>query len=385
MDTTPRSMTTGQATSRHALTALSAASLAVALAAWAPAARAQDWLQDAALIAAPHFTQYTIGSGASERTVTQTAIPFVFVLPFTDRFSVDVTTAFASSQVKTGGATTSTLSGLTDTQVRGNFTFGDFVVFTVGLNLPTGAYGVPDEKVEAAGQIGNDFLNYPISSMGNGFAGTGGVALARAMGAWNVGLGTSMRKSAEFSAFTQSSADFRFTPADEYRVHLRGDRPVRDGQVSFGLAYSAFGADALDTTTAGNQKTTASTGDRITATGMWMFPVPIGEVYLSGWNLYRLEGQQFGGDAPTENVASLNAALSTEVGDFLFQPSLEGRFWQVDGERAGQLVNANLRMRLESGLFTMFPSVGYSVGSLYSGGASVDVSGIRGSLTIRLN
>lgn len=371
-------------TMRRSLASALVATASLAFA--APTANAQDWMQDAAIIAAPHFTQYTIGSGASERVVSQTAIPLVFVLPFTDRFSVDVTTAFASSQVKTGGTATSTLSGLTDTQIRGNFTLGnEMVVFTVGLNLPTGSYGVSDDKVEAAGQIGNDFLNYPISSMGNGFAGTGGVAVARALGAWNVGLGTSMRKSAEFSAFTQSNADFRFTPADEYRVHVRGDRPVGDGQVSFGLAYSAFGADALDTTTAGNQKTTASTGDRITATGMWMFPVEIGEVYLSGWNLYRLEGQQFGGDAPTENVASLNAALSTEVGDFLIQPSLEGRFWQVGGEKAGQLTSANVRMRLESGLFTMFPSVGYSIGSLYSGGATVDVSGIRGSLTIRLN
>lgn len=360
--------------------------LLVLLAVAAPAARAQGFLQDAALIAAPHFAQYTIGSGATERTITQTAVPFVVVLPFTDRFSVDITTAFASSRVKSGGAVTSTLRGLTDTQIRGNFTVGtDLLVFTVGVNIPTGQYRVPADQVEAAGQIGNDFLNYPISSMGNGLAGTGGVAFAHALGAWNLGVGTSIRKSAEFNAFATSSSEFRFTPADEYRVRIGADRPVRDGQVAFGLAYSAFGADGLDTSGTGAGKTTASTGDRITATGMLMFPVAFGDVYLSGWNLYRLAGQQFGGDAPRENVASVNAALSTEVGNFLLQPSLEGRFWQVGGARAGQLTSANLRLRIGAGVLAIFPSVGYSIGTLYSGASSTDVTGLRGSLTVRLN
>lgn len=351
--------------------------LALALAT-GPALVGAQGLADAAVISAPHFTQYEIGRGAAKRTITQTAVPLVVVLPFNDRFSMDITTAFASSEVKTAG-TTSTITGLTDTQLRGNYTLGGgFVVLTLGLNLPTGQYSVPEDQQEAAGQIGNDFLNYPISSMGNGLAGTGGVAFARTAGMWNIGAGASFRKSTQFNAFEVQASDFRFTPADEYRLRLGADRPVGDGQVSFGVAYSAFGEDFADTTT-------YSTGDRITATGMWMFPLGGADVYLTGWNLFRLAGQQLGGDAPRENVANLNAAVSFQAGAILLQPSLEGRFWQVDGVRAGQITNAGLRARITAGAFALLPSVGYTIGKLYSpvDGASTDVNGMRGALTIR--
>jgi hypothetical protein len=339
-------------------------------------------------IVAPHFTQYTFGSGAGERTVSQMAIPFVVLMPFSERFSMDITTAYATTTLKSGGSTQSTINGLTDTQIRGNLTMGNqMLVLTFGVNIPTGQYTVDADQTDAAGQIGNDFLNYPISSMGNGLAGTGGVAFARALGSWNLGLGASMRKSTEFAAYALAASEFRFTPADEYRVSVGLDRPVGDGEIAFGMAYSAYGADAIDTTNNGSGRTTANTGDRLTVNGMWSRPVGRGDLYLSAWNLYRLEGQQFGGDAPAENVANLNAAYSVELGGILVQPSLEGRFWQIDGARAGQVTNLNVRLRFEAGRLSLFPSVGYSLGTLYnvSTGDPTDVTGLRGALTLRFN
>jgi hypothetical protein len=364
--------------------AIAAAALATTLAVAGPLG-AQAF-ENTGLIVAPHFTQYTIGSSGSERTITQMAVPFVVLMPLSERFSFDITTAFANSEVK-AGAVKSTISGLTDTQLRANYSLNDMMVFTLGLNLPTGQYTVDEADSEAAEQIGNDFLNYPISSMGNGLAGTGGFAMARPMGSWNVGLGASMRKSTEFAAYALSDAEFRFTPADEYRIRLGVDRPIGDGEIAFGVAFSAYGEDAADTTDGTGTRTTVSTGDRLTVNGSWMRPLGRGELYLSAWDLYRMAGQKFGGDAPAENVANINAAYSMEVGQILVQPSLEGRFWQVDGARAGQLTNLNVRLRLGTGMISFFPSVGYSIGSLYSLGTgdAIDVNGFRGSLTIRIN
>ena len=45
----------------------------------------------------------------------------------------------------------------------------------------------------AASLIGNDFLVFPISSMGSGLGGTGGLALARPLGQWTLGAGLSVR------------------------------------------------------------------------------------------------------------------------------------------------------------------------------------------------
>jgi hypothetical protein len=353
----------------------------VTIAMMLPPSGAAQGLRESAVIAAPQFTQYTFGSGASERSMSQIAVPIVVVLPFSERFSMDIATAYASSNLKTGGASVSSISGLTDTQVRANFSLGsDLLVFTVGLNLPTGQYTIPEEQVPAAGQIGNDFLNYPVSAMGNGFAGTGGIAYARTLGSWNLGLGASARKSTEFTAFNVNSSDFRFAPADEYRLRLGLDRPVGDGQVTLGVSYSAFGEDLADTTT-------YSTGDRITATGSWSFPVRNAMAFISAWNLFRLAGQQLGGAAPKENLANINAGLSFDLGSVLVQPNVEARFWQVDGARAGQLTNIGARLRIGTGTFSFYPAAGYSTGNTYdlTSGAAEKITGFRGSLTIRWN
>lgn len=361
---------------RHLIRNIAGTSLlAVALPSLAPA----QGLSNMAVIVAPHSTAYTIGTGATKKTVSQTAIPIVFSLPFTERFSMDITTAYAISDVISGGSATSSIKGLTDTQVRGNFSFANqTVVFTAGFNLPTGQYTIPEGQTEAAGQIGNDFLNYPISSMGNGLAGTGGVAVARTLGDWNVGAGASMRKSTEFAAFSVASTDYRFTPADEYRVNVGVDRPVGDGQVQLGLSYSAFGNDFADATS-------YSTGDRLIATGAWNFPVRNANVFLSGWNLYRMAGQQLGGPAPKENVANLNAGVSITAREVLIQPNLEIRLWQIGGVKAGNMLNTGVRLRLNAGSFVLFPSFGYSIGNFFDtgSGAATDVTGMRGSLTVR--
>lgn len=347
-----------------------------------PLALPAQGLGDMGVIVAPHLTSYTITSPAGgKRTIAQTAIPLLFTLPVSERLSLDLSTSFATTDVKNDSGTVSSINGLTDTQLRGNYTFGDrMLVLTVGINIPTGQYTIPEDQQEAAGQIGNDFLGYPISSMGNGFAATGGLAFARAVGSWNVAGGVSMRKSTEFAAYSVESADFRFTPADEYRVNVGLDRPVGDGQVQLGLSYSAFGSDMADTTS-------YSTGDRLIASGGYSFPVRSATVFLSGWNLYRLAGQQLGGDAPKENVFNVAGGVSITAKNVLIQPNLEMRLWQVDGVKAGNLINTGVRLRFTAGSFSFYPQVGYAMGHLYSvqDGSASDVTGLRSSLTIRWN
>ncbi len=347
-----------------------------------PALAAAQGVRDLAVIMAPNTAAYALGAGAGKRTIVQSSLPIVLSLPVNERLTVDLTTAYASSDVMENGQSLSGIRGLTDTQLRGTFTLGDrFVVFTMGLNLPTGQYTIPEGQQLAAGQIGNDFLNFPVSSMGNGLSGTGGVALARTVGSWNLGAGVSMRKSTRFTAYVSEGTDLRFTPADEYRVNLGVDRPVGAGQVQFGVTYAAFGADDAE-------GTTYSTGDRIIASGAWNFPVRSSTVFLSGWNLFRLEGAQFNGVAPKENVLNLNGGVSFSAGETLIQPNLEMRLWQVDGAKAGNLLNAGLRARFTLGRFMLIPAGGYAIGTTYSPTDSEDredVTGYRASLTIRWN
>ncbi|MHB1310364.1 MAG: hypothetical protein ACYC3L_00005, partial [Gemmatimonadaceae bacterium] len=153
-------------------------------------------LGDVTLAAIPQYVSMKIGTGASAKTVSQLSIPLVAVVPIGSKFNIDVATAYANSDVSTNGKTASSISGLTDTQVRANWTLGnDAAVITVGVNVPTGQYTIPEADAEAAGQIGNDFLIFPISSYGSGLSTTGGLALARSLGDWNLGIAGSFRKS----------------------------------------------------------------------------------------------------------------------------------------------------------------------------------------------
>ncbi|MBI2408403.1 MAG: hypothetical protein HYV19_08915 [Gemmatimonadetes bacterium] len=358
--------------------------LAVLMAA-APLAVSAQGLGDAAAAVMPQAVSIKIGTGATAKTVSQTSVPFVFVLPLTSRFNVDLATAFASSDVSVNGKSVSSISGLTDTQVRANLTLGnDAVVFTIGANLPTGQYQIATDKADAAGQIGNDFLIFPTSSYGSGLSTTGGVAVARTLGTWNFGLAGSFRKSTEFDAYTSTDGSTKqvltFTPADEVRARIGADRSIGDGRLALGVTYSTFGSDVLS-------NTTYSTGDRFIGQGSLYYPVGGADVYLSGWGLYRAKGQQYLGEAPSETVANGAAAVGFRAGSWYIEPNIEARSWQVDGYKAGLLGNGGVRLRYTTGAFTFMPSATYHVGTLYTlgGGETFDVTGWRASVMLRLH
>ena len=134
--------------------------VSVALLTAAPTARAQS-LFDAELRLAPQFMQYQLRAPADE-TITELALPLYVTVPVGSRLSFDVGTAYAQARVTSGGVL-SEISGLTDTQIRGNYTLGsDFVVLTAGVSLPTGRSSVGLDQLTAAGRIGNDFLGFPV-------------------------------------------------------------------------------------------------------------------------------------------------------------------------------------------------------------------------------
>ena len=352
----------------------------LALATAAPALPAQG-LGDLSTIVGPQHVNYKIGSGADTKTVTQLSIPLAFILPVTDRFTVDVSSSWADSRVTAKGIVSSKISGLTDTQVRANLSFFDnTAVFTIGLNVPTGMYKVPDAQQEAAGQIGSDFLLYPVSSMGSGAAVTSGIALARSWGEWNVGFAGSFRYSSPFDAYEVQNTVLRFEPGSETRARLGIDRALGDGRLSLAGTFSTYTDDKADSTT-------FATGARILGQATVSYPTSAGEWTVSGWNLFRAKGQQIGAVAPSENIANVNLAVGFNLGGLFVQPSAEARAWMRDFERAGAAGTGGLRLRFEWLGISVNPAVTYTIGRIYSDGASataIDARGLRGSLLIRV-
>jgi hypothetical protein len=355
----------------------------LAVLALAPLAAGAQGLTQTSLRIAPQGLYYKLDAGGAETSIMQLAIPVALVVPLTSSISFDVATAFANVNVDAGN-TESKLSGLTDTQLRFNYTLGtDAVVVTAGLNLPTGQYEVEQDKITAAGQIGNDFLAFPVSSFGNGFAGTGGVAVARSLGGVNLGLGGSFRKSWEFGAYGSDANALRFEPANEIRLRGGIDGFALGGRLMAGAVFSMFGEDGCEGCEPGASRTTYSTGNRIILQAAADMPAGPVNLFVSTWYLNRAEGEQIGGPAPPETIMNFQAALGLNLGLLFLEPSVEFRRATSDGEAAGNLTFFGVRTRFGMGPLEVSPSVAFGTGKLDQ--ADADITGFKGGLTIRVN
>ncbi len=358
-----------------------------------PTLRAQS-IFDSELRLAPQFVQYQLKSPANE-TISELAVPMFVSMPFGSSFTFDVGTSYTRARV-TSGSTVSEINGLTDTQLRGNLTLGsDFVVVTGGVNLPTGRSSVKLDEIAAAGRIGSDFLAFPISNMGTGLAATGGIAIARPLGDWNIGFGGAVRHSSTYDPFNVPGQTLRFTPGDEYRARVGIDRGVLNGRMSLGLTYSAFGNDD-----AGGS--VYNTGNRIIAQAALTNSISGTDVTLAGYNVFRAPGHYASGDpAGRENIANGYLGLGLHMLGTVVEPSIEARQWlqnvpgtttggvAADRSQTSYLGTVGLRVRLDLGGMSAFPSVGYTMGQLATldtQGAPIhaDLTGFRAQLAIRV-
>lgn len=336
---------------------------------------------------APQFHSYDI-QAPSNTKISEFSVPIFVLIPVTGPLSLDVGTSYAQStvdQTNNGTKVHSTISGLTDTQIRANYTLGnDAVVITAGVNLPTGQTTVKTNQQLAAGLIASDFLAFPINNMGTGFGATGGLAFAQPLGDWNVGLGLSMRRSSQYDPFDAGGGPaLHYQPGNEYRARGGIDHAFGTGRVSLGLTYSTFGNDNL----AGS---IYNTGNRwITQFGLNNTYGP-GTLTLSAWNLFREAGTLADSSyLGHENISNAALSYGINAGSMIIEPNVEGRAWvQYGNVPTSDMVTFGLRASMTTLGFSILPSVGYSVGRLasqYQGlNLSANLTGLHGSLAIRI-
>lgn len=359
-----------------------------------PASLGAQLFADASARVAPLVVQYRFGDPL-DQTITEYAAPIFLSTGITRGLSVDLGTAWAQSTVDfprpDGSRTTSSISGLTDTQLRGHYTFGnDLVVLTAGVNLPTGKTTATADQLPAASLIASDFLYFPISNFGTGLGWTGGAAVARPFGAWNVGLGASVRMSSEYAPFElEAGRELRYQPGNEYRARIGVDRPIGSGRVALGFTYSSFGSDEIP------GSSIYKSGDRMIGQASWNMLTPIGDLGLAVWDLYRAPGERAGGtSAPWENIANVAVHLSSGVGGLRLEPSVQYRHWLQRVEGSGTtpgystpsvLVEAGLGTHFSVPGFSLHPSVAGTFGSVATTlGGHASLSGFRVQMTARL-
>lgn len=352
------------------------------------AALGAQGLSDGGIHGAPQFMSYQL-QAPTNLTISEFAFPLFAIVPVSSALNVDVGTAYTSAKVTQSGTATgasSSISGLTDTQVRANYTFGsDFVVLTAGMNLPTGQTTVNQSEILAAGLIGNDFLAFPISYMGTGLGATAGIAVAHPLNDWNWGFGLSMRRSADYQPFDAQTGQppLHFQPGNEYRLRLGVDRPVGTGQMSFAVTYSKFGNDNMS-------GSIYNTGDRFIAQAGYANTYGPGDLSVTAWNMFRGAGTLADSSAlGHENLTNVAVAYGFAAGTGRFEPTIELRNWIQDGASTSMMANMGVRYLINIGGLGFAPSAGYSIGKLASQTATganttASLSGFRAALAVRV-
>jgi hypothetical protein len=332
--------------------------------------------------AAPQFVQYQIKAPVNE-TISEFTTPIFVVVPVSSRLSFDVGTAYALARVRPNGTNTeqaSSVSGLTDTQVRANFSFGnDFIVLTAGLNIPTGKQTASEAEQLAAYRIGSDFLAFPISNMGTGFGGTGGIAIARPIGSWNVGFGGSVRQSASYEPFVANTGERpRFQPGNEYRGRIGVDHPFGTGRMALGFTYSKFGDDDIG-------GSIYNTGDRLISQAGFNNTFGGANVLVNAWDLYRQSGTIFTGERTgPENIVNVLFGVGFSAMSGMLEPSIELRNWTQESVAASMLSTFGLRYTVGAGSFEITPSAGYTLGRFAAIAGNADLNGFRAALAVRV-
>jgi hypothetical protein len=255
-----------------------------------------------------HFAKPIATSGGGIADVAQAAAPFQVRATIAERFTFDVTGAYASAAIHTqstkgDGETEDNivlLNGPTDMRVRlSGPLVGDNLLFTAGVNLPTGISHLNNDQTNVLQAVGAPALRMPVSSYGVGAGGTFGIVGATERAGWAIALGGSLEKRTEYTpvslVFSGTSSDMRLTPGMAMHFTLGLDHTVGESRLSVVLLDDNFSAD----------KIVLASGGATTGTSQYQLGPQFG-------GLARLD---FGGGAWSEGAVAVSARHRTEFKD----------------------------------------------------------------------
>ncbi|MBI4502211.1 MAG: hypothetical protein HY700_13750 [Gemmatimonadetes bacterium] len=323
----------------------------IAAGAWlASPARAQSLYPRPVGLSGVEGRGYAFRAGLGLRSFGQWSIPLVVAVPFTDRFSADVSTRWASTNLKGLIGSSETVSGMTDTQLRLAYTFGrDLLVVSAVANLPTGKK-VDQSRIGVVGAASGDFLTMPVSQYGSGTSFTGGAALARRVGAVNFGLGASARKTSGYEPF--DGVPLTYNPGLETRVQLAADATVGSGRIGGGLTLSTFASDNFTTPGGAGASQAFQSGNRLIAELSYSALLGAGMLSVYGWDFHRSAGKLASTAVvgSRQNIFDVGASWRVSTSRHVrITPLAEIKQWSRDSKLSGRLASFQLQLEIAAG------------------------------------
>ncbi len=324
---------------------------------------------------------YSFGQGFVSGSVRQVSFPVGVVVPIGRRLSLDIGSAYVTTRRTGLNDEVETITDFTDTQVRAAYVFGrDLVVASLLLNLPTGPK-TDATQVQVTSAVSSNFLPFPVNSYANGTSVTAGLAAATQAGAWNLGAASSVRLSADYRPFANST--FEYQPGVEGRFRLGADRLVGSSRLMLGATFSTFGDDTFTGTGAGTGAGRYEPGNRFIGEASVLTPVGDGSLMVYAWDYYRGAGA---GTANAENVFTAGVSGTIPLSPLVsLTPLAEARVWSPE-QGSGRLFGTGGTLQV-----TVTQRVGLSagarldIGSLTTAaGQTFDITGWGGTVLVRV-
>lgn len=295
------------------------------------------------------------------RSLSLFTVPFGARSTVWEEVEVEIGGAFARGSLTAADGSSSSISGLTDTEVRVSSPVADGVILTAVAALPTGHASHTQEEAAVAGALAADLLPFRVSHWGSG-GGLGlNAAYAREVNGYGLGVSAGYSMAGEFNPITSQGVGYR--PGNELRLRAVVDRNVGPAaKASLQLTVQRYGDDRF----AGENL--YRSGNRYQAIGSYAFAVGYGANAVAyGGVLHRSRGAFLGDiqEAPAQDLFLLGGGARMPFRQGMLLPSVDLRLFRTaDGLGQGFTTGVGTSAEWPAGRVTLAPTVRARFGRL---------------------
>jgi hypothetical protein len=295
------------------------------------------------------FESYTFSEpeAIGVRRLSLCTLPFGTRLQAAPRLSFEVTGAFAQGGLTRDDGSSATISGVTDTELRGSFTLlpGVMTISITGL-LPTGRATQRGDEAEVAGRIASELLPFRITNWGSG----GGIGIATIVAipvqGFGVGVSAGYTVAREFQPLESPSeqdavaGEWHYRPGNTFRLQLGVDRTLgRATKATLLLGLQQHAADAAGSS--GTRENVYRPGDRYQAIGSLAYAAGRTASAVSYLGVQHRNAGTFMVESmrvPAQKLILAGTQVRLPTGRGVLLPGVDARlFRRADGRNQGYL------------------------------------------------
>lgn len=190
------------------------------------------------------YQSWKLTTGGEETNLTQSAFPFMVMIPLQDNWEVHFNSAISRSNYDYGDFD-ATLTSFSGTTLRAYRSFADDRMFaSLGLQLPSGTSELDTVEVRLAELISDDYLTTPVKQVTQGFGLIGQLGFATEANAW-LAYGASVSYNLN-GGFTYQENGEKYNPGDEFSLQFSATASATEtSSTDIDLSYRYYLADKV--------------------------------------------------------------------------------------------------------------------------------------------